>query len=174
MANFQIFIVADLQGKGLQQRIRKLCGEFNLNDLDTFVRYYPGAYINRTVNRCLRDLEDVKYDFIYLTTGINELSSCVADEISDSDILNNLKPKYLEGTHILKRICKKVVLWELTGLSFKLYNLSGKAFSEQLMVLHEVVMELNKYMTAVNNQTQVVSPFIADHTHKTHHQRLGD
>ena len=151
---------------------------YNMFDIELECLYFPGANVHETVSRGLRNGKYHYYDVIYLMTGINELSIRGKNRlvcprfINDKDIMAHMQDMYISAHNRLLKYSYKVIICELVGLSFAIYNKGHLSFPEEQAMLNSAIMHLNKFITSHSQQSGIVSPWIADHVHKYRWGRL--
>ena len=70
---FRILLVGDSRLRGSHHRLTALLNAMHMDDIEVSALFYPGADIRGTVGKCLSDICH-RYDLIYLSTGVNNLS----------------------------------------------------------------------------------------------------
>ena len=112
----------------MECRLQSLMTQLGYTDLDVRVLFFPGAKVDQVVmnGKCLVGRES--FDIIYLSAGINELSKkiyrhCIKQIFySTEEIVNHLEMQFSVAAAKLSDIGKKVVVCELVGLSYDMYN----------------------------------------------------
>ena len=112
------------------------------------------------------------FDLIFVFLGVNNLSS----HLGFRHIQRIFTSRYLMTSHLLLEFCSaqnklrtntnNVIICELVGLNFGLYNLDGSAFLEEQTEIDSGIILLNQHIRELNNQEGVFTPNIADFTHK--------
>ena len=112
---------------------------------------YPGTTISQGVRFALHDIHNKTYDLIYIYFGVCNLSKKLSYHniipiYSNSYLLcRNLIADYHRARHRLRPYCNKVIICELTGLNFELYNtMSGRIFPVEQYVLNAGVILVNQ------------------------------
>ena len=118
---------------------------------------YPGATISQGVRYALTDIQYSFYDIIYVYLGVCNLSKKLSHHniiplYSNRYLLcRNLLIDYYTARRRLRPYGNRVIICELTGLNFELYNtVSGRVFPVEQYVVNAGAFLLNQYITAMN------------------------
>ena len=116
-------------------KIAEKLSELECQKCDVSFKILPGADINRLTRKGLDYVEQhvnrVEYDLIYLLVGVNELSFknrfCkIRPKFTSSRcLIRNIMLKLLKAKSEFEKYAKKVVLCEMVGLSFYMWNRGG-------------------------------------------------
>ena len=143
---------------------------------DNFIRLHvvpvSGGTISQVVEAGLLYAGNRKFDQVYLHAGINNLT-CKLGYREVTPIFNNwsLMVRYMmiqfyEARASLHRIADTIIMCELVGMHFGLYNRSTKCYLPQQVILNRGVMRINEYITDMNRQAGIYSPYFCGLTHK--------
>ena len=134
--------------------------------------FTPGGNIKDVVQEGIRQTGRKKFNQIYVQAGINNLTCKLGNrEVTPifnswSLLIRHLMIEYHEARALLYQLSDTVIICELVGLHFGLYNLSGAQYLPQQLILNRGVMRANEYIADMNRQVKVFSPYFAGLTHK--------
>ena len=123
-----ILIVADSRGFALQNQLQLI----NLLGITLHVLAYLGATIRSGVSKTLADMGNMMYDIIYVFLGANNLSLKLGwhDVIpifsNRYDLVKVLIMEFATARNRLSPRANRVIICELTGINFWLYNTASR------------------------------------------------
>ena len=177
---FRVLLLADSRARGLTHRIHTELSQQGIHNVSFSILFYPGATIVQTVQRAMCKLKErPPYDLIYLSTGINNLTTrlrrhCVVPNYSTTSILvKDLLGDYFWAKYALTPYTLKTVVCELIGMSMSLYNTEGEPFVEEQFIINEGMLLLNPLIQGLNTLDGTFTPHIVQHTHKSRHGRMS-
>ena len=167
----RVLVISDSRGWPIYNQIMGI--NWLLLGMTLDILIYPGATISQGIRYAINDITYNAYDIIYVYLGVCNLSK----KLSPHNIIpiysnrylmcRNLLIDYHTARRRLRPYCNKVIICELTGLNFELYNTaSGHVFPVEQYVINAGVILINQYITAMNSDEGHFSPNLADITHK--------
>ena len=172
LSKFKICIAGDSRLVGLQKSLDRIIAGRGLPDVLVNVQAYRGADIQMALDNSIKSLKGRNYDIIYFAAGVNELSiqtghrRVLPAKILTQDYVDLVFPKLENAALKLQTICKKVVVCELIGMSFSLYNGTEYDYVLEQTALNDATLVINTKIAHLNGLNDVRSPLIQSYTHK--------
>ena len=167
----KVLILTDSRGHSLGKQLFDI--DLDCMNIDLHIMPYSGARIDKVVEKGLKDCRRYVYDRVYLMAGVNELSfkkGCVIfPRYSKVDIIvREVMIKYHEARVKLDTIAPEVVICELVGLSYWMYNsyCDNHAYPKEQAIINAAVIRINEYVHEMNDERGLLGPCIANITHK--------
>ena len=176
---FQVLITGDSRLKGLQCVITNKLLLHNIRDVKVCTLCFPGANLEALIMKTLDNIKDGRFDLIYIAAGVNDLSiklkykSIVPSFTNTYEAVTFLREKFERAKWLLNDKGKKVIICELIGLCYSLYNTDGTDYPDDQMILNNTIMTINQQIELINKRDKVKGPLIARHVHKVRHGQLG-
>ena len=166
-------LICDSRGKGLEFYINQECTQRNIRTHFTVITA-PGATITTAVNSANRYLHSRSFDFIYLMTGVNNLTSKssngkVTPVFTEIPNMVDVVTDYLTwAKSYLKQYSKYVIICQFVGLDINVYNLHRghmTDFDAAQTIINDGVITLNQVVTMLNRDDHLTAPWIMDTIH---------
>ena len=186
-----VVILADSRGRGLETL---LC-DFPRHSISVLV--FPGAGLHRLKEYAVSYFERHQADQLYILAGICDITICdkktKITTLRSTDSHTTLQNFDILAKSLLaciEDICPslKIVLCPIIGIDLLRYNhqqgcspsLSGNVHPPQKL-LNDVVVEINRLVTSINERNRVVTPWLAREVHhrckgryRHYYQKLAD
>ena len=166
----RILYISDSRGFALRQQVNDL--NLAAFHIDLLILPKAGASIQQAVDHAFQQIGNQSFDIIYLAAGVNDLSTKIGYRDITPNFCNryhmvsDLLQKYYKARVLLDMLGDRVVICELIGLNYQLYNIRDRPFLYQQQEVDAGIILLNEYIRYMNSERSLYSPNITEYTHK--------
>ena len=173
---FNILVMADSRGRGLEAKIMKKLHAMEQFDIRVKVETNSGATITSLLDIALDYLSRNYYDIMVVIVGVNDLTNLHVDYLGNrrisprfnevGNILEVLIPRFEIFKDLIGRIAKhRMVFATMIGASFEIHNNVPGDYGLNQQALNEAVPLINEILMDINAETCFPTPKLADSVH---------